>query len=598
MRRYDTALGAVTYIDKGSDLDQVRALLHAADTIAADTETTGLDPYAPGFECRLIIVGSTEQAFVMPLDTAREITGEMFQREVWFHNRTYDLLVLEETVGTSFDMSAVSSRDTGILSRVLDSRPKHMGGTGHSLDDLGKALLGVDDKGEAKKALMAAGRKLKLRKQADVWRHIPLDCPEYITYAGQDAILTARLAVELQRMVRERGLADVIELEHRTAANLAQLTRTGMAFDLAWAEKAKAEYLAELDEAERELRDWWGVTSNGAWAHKAIPALVACFRAQGVSVWPAFTPTGREQLTQAVLAEFSQSDNSRVAALAQTVRTAQEARHFAGYVDGFLESVGRDGRVHAVVNPLAAVTGRMSVSNPPLQQLPRSDARLRGCFVPDEGHVLVSADYAQMEIRAGAAVTADQSLIEAIVNGEDIYERIAVILGGPDWTKDHRQLAKGGVLAFMYASGVRTMVKQLGVSEQRVMEVRAAVDGAYPGLRRFLKRATKHVEAGNTTAKSFTGRPLVIDPDRPYTVLNVLCQGPCRDVMAQAVNSMFDAGIGRYLRLVVHDEAILSVPAGEVAALIPVIEECMYADFRGVPMTAEAEILGERWRKA
>lgn len=605
MRRFDTDIGAVFATETAPDLDEVRGLIRSRAPLAIDTENTGKLVYVPGFASRLTIFGTLDRAYVVPTHVSRELLDEAILREVWYLNRTYDLTALEQSVGLPFADAHKLAQDVGVLSRTLDSRPAYWGGTGHSLDELSKAILGLTDKGDAKKALMAAGRALGLRKQEDVYAQIPLDCPEYITYAGNDPMLTARLGVALQEKIRQRGLQAVVDEENVTAYNLAQLTRNGMLLDKEWTERCRGEYIDDRDRAEGTLRAVYGINPSGEWAHKAAGQIVERFREFGVKEWPAYTKKGKESLTQNVLKAFIAKSGEgklppEVGAFATVLREAQEGNHFAGYADAFLSSRFTDGRIHPTVTPLAAVTGRMSISNPPLQQIPSRDPRLRGCLIADEGETILSADYDQIEVRVACGISRDRNLYEAIVNKEDVYLRIANILGdwdGPPKKHPWRPSAKVGILGPMYGSGPDTLADQLGIPRPVAVRVRDAVDEAFPGLRRFANRATQHAKAGHLDAVSFTGRPLVIDGDRPYTAFNVLCQGQARDIMARAFNRLCDAGLRDHLRLVIHDEIVASVPTGDVEEARRLIDKAMFTEFRGVPCTASAEDLGPRWRK-
>lgn len=579
-----SSLGRVFLCERAEDLAPVHALLASDVPIAVDTEGTGLDPYRAGFRVRTVQVGTLDRAYTIPSELAGELVARL-NRPVYMHNRTFDCLALEQHFGRSYATLAPLVTDTMLLSRVRDPRMAHEGGTGRSLSDLSKALLGIDDKGEAHKALQAAARKLKI-KTADMWRDVPVATPEYWQYAAQDTILTARLATVLD------APAGVVEFEHRLAYDLGWMQRAGILLDREWAEKAKAEYERELEQAENTLRRV--VAPSGAYAHKAIPQLVEAFRAAGVTRWPSYTPTGRERLTQAVLDKFLTKGKPKVAALAREVKSAQQARHFGGYVEDFLSRVGRDGRVHPTIQSLAAKTGRMAISSPPLQQLPRDDYRLRGCFVAAPGNVLVGCDYSQIEVRVAAAVCSELGLEDAIRAREDVYMRVADIMGGPE----HRQIAKTALLGKLYGAGPKKLQQQTGVTLETAYKVVDALNTAYPELERFTKKLSAYVEAHpDWWPKSMTGRSLPMDPDRPWAALNRIVQPEAREVMAEAVVRWFEAGYGDASRLVVHDEGIFEVPEDEAECAAEEISKLMTTKYRNIPLDAEAKVLGERWKK-
>jgi DNA polymerase-1 len=155
----------------------------------------------------------------------------------------------------------------------------------------------------------------------------------------------------------------------------------------------------------------------------------------------------------------------------------------------WLKHVADDGRVYANWRQIGAASGRMSCSDPNMQQLPRGDYRL--CIAAPPGRVLIKADYSQIELRIAAKVSGDTALLEGYLRGDDLHTRTARdVLGIQKVTKEHRQLAKAlnfGLLYGMGAKGFRQYAKSqygLDLSEAEARRYRTAFFNAYPGLRR------------------------------------------------------------------------------------------------------------------
>jgi DNA polymerase-1 len=597
-------LGTVYVPGPDDSLDDLYRIRQDAGTHwAADTETTGLNQYAPGFRVRLVQVGTRDEAWILRPDFPqhKQAIIEMTADAYW-HNWVFDAIALETSCNVDFDWTAEGARCTDILSRLLDPRDKHKGGTGHKLEDLGQHYLGTGSKRDAKAALMAEARRLKLGIKAEtVFRDIPIDNDEYNRYAGQDVFLTARLADELVPLVATRGLDKFEAFELPLSARLAQMQRTGLAFDAGWAKAAEGGYDEALDEAEKRLIERWGVEQTASYAHTSRKSLQARLEALGVTWVRHSDKSGEPSLDAEVLAQIAvQQDDAGY--LARDVLKARRAKHYGDYVRTMFTQLGTDGRLHPNIKPMQAATHRMSVTGIPVQQFPRDDPRPRGCIHADDGHVILSADYAQIEFRVGAAVSGDPIMRQDILNGVDLHAATATAMYGPDFTKQERQRAKPVGFGRLYlgtAAGIhRGMMKadpETCPSLALVKRGIAGYDRRYRGSIQWGNKLKRLVEDGNPVLVTATGRPLIVE--KPWAAANYAIQSVARDIFAHGINRVWKAGLGPYLRLVVHDEVVMSVPADRAAEIKAVVQESMSTTFKGVPIVTEAAILGERWAK-
>lgn len=603
MRTLSHELGTVYVPDASDSLDDMWRLKTTSRIWAADTETTGLNQFAPGFRVRIVQVGTRDEAWILRPDFPEHRTAiARMTLSAWWHNWVYDAMSMETSLGIDFDATAEDARCTDILSRLLDPRDRSKGGSGHRIDDLAQHYLKTTSKKDAKGALVAEARRLKLGiKAEDIFRDIPIDNDEYLRYAGQDVFLTARLAETLGPLVMARGLSKFEAFELPLSRRLAQMQRRGLAFDPVWARKAEAEYDEALEEAEKRLINRWQLEKTATYAHTSRKSLQKRFEALGVR-WTRFSDkSGDPSLDAEVLAEIALKEDD-AGYLARDVLKARKAKHFGDYIRTMFAQLGTDGRIHPNVRPMQAATHRMSVTGVPVQQFPRDDPRPRGCIIADDGDVILSADYAQVEFRVGAAVSGDPTMRADILNGVDLHAATATAMFGEGFTKHQRQTAKPVGFGRLYmgtAKGIHAgMMKadpescpSLGTVKRGI----AGYDRRYRGSIQWGNKLMAAVRAGNPVLVTATGRPLIVD--KPWAAANYAIQSVARDIFAHGINRLWKIGLGPYLRLVVHDEVVMSIPADEAESITADVQEAMSTVFKGLPIVTEAQVMGERWAK-
>jgi DNA polymerase-1 len=576
---------------------------NAAGPIALDTETTGLDIYSPGYRLRTVQFGDRRTAWVIlyelggPFVTAALGAlrrGNRFQ----IHNAPFDWAVIDRHAGVAIESLAPRTIDTRLKAGLVDPRQPQEGGRGTALKPLSAYYVdpsAPDTQGD----LTAVFRSLKLTK-ATGWAGIPLDHPTYLLYAGLDVLLTARLDIELDR---ELAALDVrprlVQYEHEIARICAVMQRKGMVLDV--------EYTRILDEslqaeaAEFELRaQRYGVTNVNA------PAQLREALAGMGEEWGAdeITATGALKVDKAVLHRFADLDfqtGQRLGArtpnpLAEAIiRSKRAGKWRSAYTQTFLDTMDADGRVHAFVNSMQARTGRMSITRPALQTLPSGDAMIRRALLAEEGHVIVSTDFAAVELRVLAALGDVKNMKRAITAGEDLHSFTARMVFGEDFTPKHRKISKGIAFGKVYGGGAATISRQTGAPIEDVRRAMAAYDRVYPEIRRMSNAWQREAYETGMVHVSVTGRRLPLDRDRTYAVVNYGVQSAARDCLGQSLINLEEAGLLEYMRLPIHDEVLCSVPEAEASDYAREIERCMTFDLYGVPIEAEAEIGKRSW---
>ncbi|MBB5934588.1 DNA polymerase [Streptomyces zagrosensis] len=570
--------------------------------VAIDTETTGLDVFSPVFRLRTVQFGDASDAWVILYERggyhasyARDALIRL--RGILIHNASFDWLVLGQSAGISLEDLAPWTTDTRILAALCDPRQPQEGGTGTALKPLSAKWVdpaAPDTQGGLTKVFNSLG----FTKETG-WAGIPLTNPTFLLYAGLDVVLTARLAPMLRReLARLDVRPELVTYEHEIARLCAVMQRTGLLVDQDYAAPL-ARRLAEEAEKHGAIAARYGVTSVGS------PAQVAeALAAMGEPLTDR-TNAGALKVDKHVLLPLADLDRDwqRIGArtpnpLAYAVLRAKRAAKWGGtYAERFMTKLSAAGRLHATISPLAARTGRMSVTDG-LHQLPSSDHVIRRAILAEPGHVMVSTDFQAVEMRVLAALAKVRRMTEGFVNGGDefdIHAYTAKLIKGGKATPRDRKVFKGAGFGKVYGGGIQTIARQTGATEAEIAQAVAAYDRAFPEIKRASSRWQRQAYQNGMVFISATGRRLPLDRDRSYAVVNYACQSAARDVLGQAMLNIEAAGLLEYCRLPIHDELLASVPKREAADIAREIERCMTMDLYGVPIVAHAEIGGRSW---
>lgn len=544
--------------------------------VAIDTEATGLEMFSSSWRLRTVQFSDAVEAWVVPADWRWLISfGLRSLRRGVAHNRTYDLLALE-CAGYEAEVERLWSvvGDSSAVAHLLDSRPKGVG-PGIGLTALAKSRLGTHAPAEAEESLKTWCRENRV-KVADRYERVPLEV--LAPYAGLDVLVTRRLAdtlgSELYQIPRQRELYE-FELEVQRAASA--MTRRGFRLDREYAGRLWQHYERRSERLAEELEDQWEIL-NPASGRQVADALVEA----GV-VLVDKTPSGQWAVGREVLSTLDHP-------IAELVTEYRNATKFAAtYVEPCLSASSSDGRVHAAIRTLGARTARMSISSPPLQQLPAGDSLVRRMFVADEGMAVCAVDFAQVELRVLAALAQEPAMVSAIRAGEDLHSATAEKVGVD------RKIAKMTNFLVVYGGGARALASQAGISQR---EARAAIDGffaAYPRVRAYADRVQRETDFGAEPLVTVSGRRLRLDRDRSFAAVNYSVQSVARDLFASRMLEVLERVPRAELLLPVHDELVFQAPEAEAEELVAEVVAAMSTDFLGVPIEADGEIFGPSW---
>lgn len=590
----------IYFPERRADLAGFDAFLAQGDKVLGlDTETSGLDIYSADYELRLVQIGNGREAWVLDARQFADAIKRALRQPRFYvcHNAAFDLQVIDRHLGVTIEELGDRVFDTRIYAHLIDPRQPHEGGAGLSLKPL--SAIHVDDTApDTQEGLTAVFNSLGLTK-ATGWAGIPLTNETYLRYAGLDVLLVTRLFYELATIIKGLELSHLAKFEHHLQSLLAIMQRKGMRLDVPYINELRGDLSEEADKY-RDIARRYGVENVASTAQ--VSAALAGMGEELVET----TASGAVKVDKAVLLPLADLDNGwhRIEArtpnpLADAVLRAKRADKWqTAYVDAFLNLRDSNDRLHPMIGGLQARTARMSVSRPPLQQLPSGDWKIRRAVVADPGEVMISADYDQIELRVLAALADVKDMKRAIADGVDLHDFTAQLVYGPNFTKFHRKLMKGVGFGKVYGGGATTLARQTGAPLEAVKAAVAEYDRVYPEVKRYARRLQQRAEYGRKEVVTVSGRHLPLDRDRLYAGTNYVVQSTSRDVLAQAIVDLFQAGLGEHLLLPVHDEILASAPEADAPEVAREIGRIMSGDFYGVPLTATGDITGRNWGAA
>ena len=504
-------------------------------------------------------------------------------------NAKYDVLVLR---GAGVRLAGLDF-DTMLASYVLDP-----GRRSHGLDLLSLEFLGHTM--TAYEQLCGKGRN---QLPFDV---VPVDAAR--DYSCEDVDITMRLRATLEPMLGSHGMSDLFRnVEVPLVEVLADMEWDGIAIDLTWFESLKTRFKSERERVEQliyaEAGQEFNINSN--------PQLrVILFEKLGLPVKKK-TATG-PSTDASVLQELAEEGH----ALPTLLMEYREIFKLEGtYIDALPKLVHpRDHRLHTSFNQTVAATGRLSSTDPNLQNIPNRrelGREIRRGFVPRAGWRLLSADYSQIELRLLAHLSGDPAFVSAFKAGGDIHRQTAAIIFGvelADVTSDMRARAKTINFATIYGQGAHALSRQLKLPHA---EAKAFIDTyfeRFAGVKAFLDRCVVEAKAKGYVETLFHRRRYIPElKERNHNMrafgervaANAPIQGSAADLIKIAMirvhRALANEGLASRMLLQVHDELIFELPAGEQAVLAALVKrEMESAAMLDVPLLVEMGV-GDDW---
>ncbi len=569
---------------------------YTAGEVAIDTETTGLDATAadlvgislcitPGKAC-YIPVGHGAASPDLLGDLLSEKPHQLKAAEVIKALKPLfeDPAVLKIGQNLKYDMSILARvgimlhpiDDTMLLSYALDA-----GLHSHGMDELARIHLDITP--IPFKQVAGTG------KNQITFDQVPLD--EATEYASEDADLTMRLYKILKPRIAAERVATVYEtLERPLAAVLSQMEREGIRVDVPVLQKLSNEFAIGIERLETEIQELAGRPFNVA-SPKQLGEIL--FDEQGLLGGKKSSKTGAWQTNVDVLEKLAAEGH-------EIPKKVMEFRQFSKlkstYTDALVKQVNpATGRVHTSYHMAATTTGRLSSNDPNLQNIPIRTAegrKIRRAFVPEEGNILVAADYSQIELRILAHIADIASLKEAFANGVDIHAMTASeVFGIPLEGMDPmvRRQAKAINFGIIYGISAFGLARQLDIGRKEAAGYIDAYFKKFPGIRAYMDKTIAYGKE-HGYVKTLFGRKChvtALSDKNPMkrgfgerAAINAPIQGTAADIIRRAMIRMPKALIGAGLEdvrmlLQVHDELVFEMPKGREQTAIPVIRDIM-----------------------
>ncbi len=610
-------VGAVDYttVLAKADLGVATGLVEGRDAFSFDTETTSIDPMMASLVGVSLAAEPKKAAYVptpMPdgtpteavLDALRPVLEDEATLKIG-HNVKYDLLVLRrhgvEVRGPVFD--------TMVAHYLVNPEASH------KLDDVASFYLNY--RPQPITELIGTG------KNAISMRDVPIE--QVGPYACEDADVALRLVPVLHEKLEADGLLEIAEtIEFPLVPVLADIEAAGVKVDVAVLDEIRVQLERQLEEQEAKIYELAGRTfaigstkqlgevlfnppptpeereAAAAWAREMADPDTSLTKKELAERAPTFglglaplgkTATGKPKTDEKVLQELAQEHP--LPALVLDWRKVAKLKNT--YVDKLPELIHPEtGRVHTDFNQTIAATGRLSSSNPNLQNIPiRTDLgkEIRKAFVAEPGCKLLSADYAQIELRIIAHMSGDARLIEAFREGRDIHTATAATVFEVDYdavTRAQRDRVKQVNYGIPYGISAFGLAQRLRIGNKEAQDLIDQYRASYPDVIRFLDGLIEDARERGYV-ETLLGRRRYVPQitsrnpnDRAYAeriAVNMPIQGTQADMIKLAMVAIHARlkreGLASRMILQVHDELVFEVPEAEVEAVTALVREEM-----------------------
>ena len=572
-------------------------------SVCFDTETTGLDAVSAS----LVGIAFSWQAHTgyyvpIPEDTyARKAVLDSLLP--FFENDSI------EKVGQNlkYDLKVMQQHGISVKGKLFDTMLAHYiinPDMRHNMDVLAETYLGY----RPKPITDLIGKK---GKNQGSMRDVPLD--QQTEYAAEDADITWQLKEHFEKELgknEQRALLDKVELQ--LVRVLAAMELAGISIDVPYLNEMSKVLQQEATALEQRIFEQAGETFNLASPKQLGPIL---FDKLKLIDKPKKTKTGQYSTAEEVLSTLAK-DHPIVADILEW-RSVQKLNNT--YVSALPEDVNATtNRIHTVYNQAVAATGRLSSNHPNLQNIPIRTPRgqqVRKAFVAkDDEHVLMAADYSQIELRIIASLSKDPSMLAAFNNNEDIHAATAAkVFGVPisEVSREQRSQAKTVNFGIIYGVSAFGLSNQTTLSRKEAKALIEAYYESYPKLKAYMSEQVDFAREHGYVAtvlgrrrylKDINSRNAIVRGAAERNAINAPIQGSAADIIKLAMLTIYDKMQQQHFKaqmlLQVHDELVFECPKSELEALKHLVKTEMEAAYSlQVPLTVDMGI-GHNWLEA
>ena len=589
-------------IDTEEKREEIIQKLLTSKILSLDTETTGTEPMDAELVGMSFSIAENEAFYVtVPADQeeALKIVNEfrpVFENENSLkvgQNIKYDMIVLQnygvQVIGPVFD--------TMIAHYVLQPELRH------GMDYLAEIYLRyqtihidelIGPKGKNQKNMRDLAPK-------DVYR-----------YACEDADVTLKLKNVLEKELKENDAERLFyDIEMPLVPVLVNIERNGVLLDTEALKQSSAHFTAQMENIEKEIYELAGETFNIASPKQVGEVLFDKLR---IVEKAKKTKTGQYVTSEEVLESLRHKHP-----VVEKILEHRGLKKLLGtYIDALPQLINpRTGRVHTSFNQTVTATGRLSSSNPNLQNIPIRDENgkeIRKAFIPDEGCLFFSADYSQIELRIMAHLSEDKNMIDAFLSNHDIHAATAAKIYKIDLQdvgSEKRRKAKTANFGIIYGISVFGLAERMNVERKEAKELIDGYFETYPGVKAYMDKSIRVAQEKGYVETIFhrkrflpdiNSRNAVVRGYAERNAINAPIQGSAADIIKVAMARIYQRfqteGIQAKMILQVHDELNFSVPIEEKERVEEiVIEEMEHAYRMHVPLKADCG-WGKNWLEA
>jgi DNA polymerase-1 len=571
----------VALVVDADGLKDLAAKIRAAGRFAWDIETTALEFFKSEVVGLAVEVAGRSYyvPFLVPAAEAtrprlgfaafRSEMADIFQSAKigkTGHNLKFDMLHL---LRHGMEVDGVEN-DTMIMSYLLFPNRRS-----HQLKELSAEFLGVRQ--TTYEELVGRGKEQVPIAEVEVER--------VAVYCAADAACSWGLLEKLEPQLRERKLLDLYRnVEIPLVQVLQEMEWHGIGVDRAFLQEADGRLRRQIAAGEKEIQELAGYTLN-----LNSPQQMAELLFEKMNL-PLSKKTRKTKVQSTDIEVLNELKGFPIVEKIIAYRTYKKLH--STYVLGLLETLDEQDRVHTQFNQTVTATGRLSSSNPNLQNIPVGEIaglNLRRAFVAAPGHRLLSADYSQIELRVMAHFSGDETLLRAFAEGADIHQRTADLVFGADlFAKRHELRRRAKIINFsiIYGTGAYSLAKELGVS---FAEAKAFIERyfeTYVGVKRFMDKVIADAEK-DPEVRTLSGRvrpiPEIQSSNRPVKengnrmAINTIIQGSAADIIKMAMIRIHEHLRSMKSRLVlqVHDELVFEYPVTEEKRLAALVRDEM-----------------------
>ena len=586
-------------VQTDEEMSDLSATLCAQKSVCFDTETTGIDPLSSEL-VGLSFAFREGEAYYVPVSADRDEA----QKQVEIFRPFFENEEIEK-IGQNIKYDILELRNYGIVVKgnLFDTMIAHYllnPETGHGMDFMAETYLQYRTVHIAE-LIGPKGKNQKSMRDID---------PAIVSdYAAEDADITLKLKNILEKEIHANNLDHLFyNIESPLVYVLADMEWTGVRLDLKALSELSGLFTEELLSIEKEITEMAGTTFNIN-SPKQIGEVL--FDRLKIVDKPKKTKTGQYKTGEEELEKM----RSKHPIIGKILEQRGLKKLLSTYVDAFPLLISEQtGKIHTSFNQTVASTGRLSSTNPNLQNIPIRDERgreMRKVFIPDEGCIFVSSDYSQIELRIMAHLSGDSNMVEAFNKGQDIHAATAAkIFKIPidEVTGDMRRKAKTANFGIIYGITPFGLSERLNIPRSEAKELIDEYFATFPGVKSYMDECITNARVKGYVETIFGRKRFLADINsRNATVrgyaernaINAPIQGSAADIIKAAMIRIFERlqqkGMRSKMILQVHDELNFNVVPDELEALREIVTEEMENVCKlSVPLKTDLGA-GENW---